>query len=431
MPVHTLAEVFGNISTSQLILGATTFALVISIKAWAGGRKCTWERDWKGKMILVVAPPTPAILTLIDTLLHLPSPPQILYLPPIPTPLPESLLTILHTIRLSAESNPAAQLHCESLPSTPLSVRNFINKWNSSPAQVVGEGGRRIDSIILGKGWEVSEDNFKKTEKNEWGIHQFTFHFITSLLPSLLRSPPERDIRIINLISPTWSAALPSLQGIERKIKDDLVNSTGRRSINALLLMRHFQLILDTLEAAQRGKIKPVPNPEKPDENLKRKDDDVRSNIKGISVIMPWSRDEVLKGSIVFSALSRILWIVFYPLIILFTPSPKSTIQSILFALSAPVRQGNIDETLKVADQGKEVAEQRRNGVAGGDVVRDCAVVDLPPVLYDPLLAKAVYDELEKEVEKGVKASQADWKEQQAKAKAKADKEKDKSGKAQ
>ncbi|WVW81305.1 hypothetical protein I302_103296 [Kwoniella bestiolae CBS 10118] len=414
MPVHSLASAFGNITTSQLVFGAISFAVVVFVKTWAGGRKCTWERDWKGKMILVVAPPTPTILTLMDTLLHLPSPPQILFLPPLTSPLPESLLTLLHTIRLSAtSSNPAAQLHCEPLPSTPRGITEFMQKWNSAPVQMVGEGGRRIDSIILGKGWEVSPSSFIPKKEGEWGNEEFKFHFLTSLLPTLLRSPAERDIRIVQLISPTWSAALPSLMNItvedtksKSKIrKDDLVNSTGRRNLNSLLLFHHFQLILDTLEAAQRGKIKPVPNPEKPDERLKVRDGHVKSNVKAISVIMPWARDEVLKGSLVGSWLSQVSWILFYPLILLITPSPKSSVQSILFALSAPVRQGIIDETPKVADQGKEVVDQRRNGVAGGDVVRDCAVVDLPPVLSDPALAKALYDELEKEVEKGVKRS--------------------------
>lgn len=54
MPIHTLASVFGDISTSQLIAGAATFAVVFWVKLWSGGKKCSWEREWAGKMILVV-----------------------------------------------------------------------------------------------------------------------------------------------------------------------------------------------------------------------------------------------------------------------------------------------------------------------------------------------------------------------------------------
>ncbi|WVR03121.1 hypothetical protein IAU60_000111 [Kwoniella sp. DSM 27419] len=417
MPVHSLATFFGDVSASQLVVGAFAFALIIAVKTLVGGRKCTWERDWAGKMVLVVGPPTPTLMTLIDQLLHLPSPPQVLFLPPLPSPLPEALLTVLHTIRLSATTkNPAAQLHCEPLPRTPAAVREFTAKWSSAPAQMVGEAGRRIDAIVLGQGWEVTQE-YGSTVEGDWNTHQFHFHLLTSLLPSLLRAPAERNIRIVNLVSPTWSAALPSLTGV--KARDDLVHATGRKSINTILLMRQFQLVLDTLEAATRGKVTPVPVPgadaQAEKATVKKRDKDVKSNVMAVSVVMGWARQEVVRGSLVSSFLSRIAWVLFYPLIILFTPSSKSVIQSILFALSAPVREGQIDETRKVADQGKEAVDVRREGVAGGDVVRDCAVVDLPPVLSDPALAKAVYDQLEKEVEQGVKAAQDQKKERQGK----------------
>ncbi|KAK8844731.1 hypothetical protein IAR55_006581 [Kwoniella newhampshirensis] len=387
MPVHTLAEYLGDISTSHLVVGAGVFALLFWIKIWSGGRSTTWEREWAGKMILVVASPTPTIMTLLDHLLHLPSPPQILFLPPVPSPLPESLLTVLHTIRLSASTNPLAQLHCEPLPPTPLAVRDFTKKWASAPTNITGEGGRRIDAIVLGSGWEVRPYHIR--QEGEWSTHQFHFHLLTSLLPHLLRSPAERSIRIISLISPTWSAALPSLTGA--KARDDVVFHTGRRSLNTLLLMKHFQLILDTLASATFGKVTPVPGAE--DEGVKKKrDKSLKSNIMSISVVMGWAREEVVRG-----------WILLYPLVMFVTPSPKKSIQSILFALSAPVRYDELDETPKVVDQGKETLDKRRTAVGGGDAVRDCAVVDLPPVLSNPGLAKAMYDELEKEVEAGVK----------------------------
>ncbi|OCF34854.1 hypothetical protein I316_03400 [Kwoniella heveanensis BCC8398] len=434
MPVHSLATLFGDVSVDTLVVGALAFAAILGIRTWLGGRKCTWERDWAGKMILVVAPPSPTIITLIDQLLQLPSPPQILFLPPIPSPLPPDLLTVLHTIRLGVSKNPAAQLHCEPLPMTVEAVRDFTKKWGSAPAQMVGEAGRRVDAIVLGHGWEVELDpkilkqvrneSNSKSKSKEWNTHQFQFHLLTALLPSLLRAPAERDIRIVNLISPTWSAALPSLEG--KNSRTDSVNLTGRRSINTLLLMKHFQLVLDTLEAVAQGKVKPVPASGKgkgtgpaEDATVKKRDKNVKSNILAISVIMGWARQEVIKGSLVSSALSRLLWIILYPLILVFTPSSRSIVQSILFALSAPVRKGTIDDTPRVAQDPSvslDSIEQRRSGVAGGDVVRDCAVVDLPPVLSDPALAKAVYDQLEKEVEQGVKAAQEKKKATEGKA---------------
>lgn len=69
-------------------------------------------------------------------------------------------------------------------------------------------------------------------------------------------------------------------------------------------------------------------------------------------------------------------WILLYPFVLILTPSSQKTIQSVLFALSAPVRYEALDDTLKVKGQGKEIIDPRRSTVGGGDVVRDCAVIE-------------------------------------------------------
>ncbi len=217
-----------------------------------------------------------------------------LYLPPYSSPLPETLLTVLHTLRLSIR-NPLAQLHCEPLPPTPRAVRDFTQKWAKVEQGIAGEGGRRVDAIVLTSGWEVQPEVVRlndPSEDPEWTTHQFYFHLITSLLPYLLGQPAERNIRIINLVSPTWSAALPSMLGV--KPVDSLIQRTGQKSLTTLLLMQHFQLILDTLASSTYSFSKPVPNPEG---KVKRRDKDVQSNIMAISVIMGWARSEIIRGS--------------------------------------------------------------------------------------------------------------------------------------
>ncbi|ORY27349.1 hypothetical protein BCR39DRAFT_538425 [Naematelia encephala] len=415
MPIHSVASLVDDIATNNIILAAFGFATVISLKAWAGGRKCTWERDWAGKMILIVAPPTPSILALLDHLLHLPSPPQILYLPPYASPLPAELLTILHTIRLGITS-PLAQLHCEGLPPTPSAVREFTAKWAATPQGTTGEGGRRVDAIVLGAGWEV-ESSLKKPVEGGWTTHQFHFHLITSLLPHLLRVPAERNIRIISLVSPTWSAALPALNG-QAKV-GSTVQLTGLRSLNTMLVMRHFQLVLDTLASAVYAKSRPTDVPTGEDEEVKdrgkKRDETLRSNLMAISVVMPWARSEVVRGAVEadVSMFRWILYILLYPLLWIITPSSSRVIQSVLFALSAPVRYGPLDVSPKPARSTQEGEappaedpdeDPRRSAVGGGDVVRDCAVITVPPVLCDPALARATYEDLEQQVEKGVKA---------------------------
>ena len=134
-----------------------------------------------------------------------------------------------------------------------------------------------------------------------------------------------------------------------------------------------------------------------------------------------------------------------FPLLVIFTPSPAKSVQSILFALMAPVRYGTLDNPILEPTQPKakedaskqtntakdEIADPRRSGVTGGDTIRDCAIIEyapppfplipflsflarpspliqllsLPPVLCDPAVAKAHYEKVEKEVEAGVKQS--------------------------
>lgn len=57
MVVHSAAQLVNYVPIQQ-VLGATVAAAGLwSIKAWAGGRKCIWEREWAGKMILIVVRP--------------------------------------------------------------------------------------------------------------------------------------------------------------------------------------------------------------------------------------------------------------------------------------------------------------------------------------------------------------------------------------
>lgn len=143
--------------------------------------------------------------------------------------------------------------------------------------------------------------------EGKWSVHEHQYHLLTALLPYLLRAPKERSIRIVSLVSPAWTSAIPSMAGV--KPRDDIVYNTGRRSISTILLMKHFQLILDTLAAAALGAVKPVPVAGDEDEVVKKRDMSVKSNVMSVSVIMPWARTEVLKAAMVETPLSKILYV--------------------------------------------------------------------------------------------------------------------------
>lgn len=319
MPVHIGATLFGGFDYSTLATLAATVGTAYGVKVYSGGRKCIWEREWGGKLIIIAAAPTPTTLALMHHLLHLPSPPQILYLPPYESPLPESLLTILHVLRLSATS-PLAQLHCEAMPRTPAAVREFVGKWSSPMRGTAGEGGRRVDAIVLGSGWECDDGvrvkrdiEREQWEDPEWTVNQFHFHFVTALLPSLLRAPPERNIRIIQLVSPGWSAALPAVKaelegGAERAVDTGKLAVAARRGVTSLAFQSHLRLILDTLASASYGKKDMVPTVDGEEgATVQKRDESVQSNILALSVIMPWARDEVVRP--VWGAGSTLRWL--------------------------------------------------------------------------------------------------------------------------
>ena len=54
MPIHSVAKILDSASSSELFYGSITLLAIYIARAWAGGRKCTWEREWAGKMIFVV-----------------------------------------------------------------------------------------------------------------------------------------------------------------------------------------------------------------------------------------------------------------------------------------------------------------------------------------------------------------------------------------
>jgi hypothetical protein len=109
----------------------------------------------------------------------------------------------------------------------------------------------------------------------------------------LLRAPVDRNIRIISLVSPTWAAGIPSLQG--KPTRDSPVTISARKGVTTLLLTQHLQLILDPLASAQAGAVKPVPDPDAP--RIRKRDEGVKSNINALSVVMPWARSEIVRGA--------------------------------------------------------------------------------------------------------------------------------------
>jgi hypothetical protein len=55
MPIHSLASYLSDaVEVSTVVSVVVGVAGLFAVNRWAAGRKNTWERDWAGKMILVV-----------------------------------------------------------------------------------------------------------------------------------------------------------------------------------------------------------------------------------------------------------------------------------------------------------------------------------------------------------------------------------------
>jgi hypothetical protein len=257
------------------------------------------------------------VYALLDHLVNLPHPPQVLYLPPLESPLPQELLTILHAIRLSssktgpipatpespentAEPTPDAgsaipsTLHCEPLPRSPEAIKEFIRKWAIKPPGTADDG-RRIDGIVWADEWDVrapwkvfatrdareGADTWAEVKNPErgvvWTAEQGKFHFLNSILPFLLKAPMERSIRLVNVLGPFYPAAVPLVKSSpeeQARATDQLlvpgaakspVVQSGRAALRNILLWRHLQRVVDALASvshneAQKATAVPVPD---------------------------------------------------------------------------------------------------------------------------------------------------------------------------
>ena len=160
--------------------------------------------------------------------------------------------------------------------------------------------------MVLGSGWEMSTiENIVSAEvpsdgaakpmsdgkEKEWTVLQYHFHLLTALLPSLLRAPAERSIRVVSLITPAWAAGVPALKG--KETRDTSILALALRGISTLLVIQHFQLVLDTLASAAYGKAAPEPPTVGGGDEVrvKKREEGLKSNIMALSVIMPWTKD--------------------------------------------------------------------------------------------------------------------------------------------
>ena len=147
--------------------------------------------------------------------------------------------------------------------SSPSSVRSFCTRFLTSQDQ-------RLDAIVFAHEHEhigipgffitKNDEALEEEEKEREAGSLATFLITTLLLPALLVAPPERDIRIVNIVNPFYAAAASSIPFLPSFSTSSPPSSSSRtskpkpiflqegiRSLRTIILTRHLQRILDAL----------------------------------------------------------------------------------------------------------------------------------------------------------------------------------------
>lgn len=147
---------------------------------------------------------------------------------------------------------------------SPSSIRSFCTRFLTSQDQ-------RLDAVVfthehghIGIPGFLIKRNEALEEKERETNSLATFLITTLLLPALLVAPPERDIRIVNVVNPFYAAAasipfsassppaFSTISSAKPKPKPkSIFLQEGIRSLRTVIFTRHLQRILDTLPSAQ------------------------------------------------------------------------------------------------------------------------------------------------------------------------------------
>ncbi|PWN48187.1 hypothetical protein IE53DRAFT_319872 [Violaceomyces palustris] len=229
MPVHFIAEFVSSKVPSEYYatLGSAILATSL-LKKWSSGQKLTDMqesygkplRDLHGRVVLVASGSfTPLGLVTLSSLAHRGA--QIIALTPtLRSPRIHQLIALLR------DSTNNELIYAEECDLQDLnSINTFSSKWNEGDPTTAGPssggkgGPRRIDVMLfmpsdegpysVGEGIKACEHPEVERTYGEEVLGRF--HLINAILPSLLLLPPERDIRIVSVISPWYGAGVSSL----------------------------------------------------------------------------------------------------------------------------------------------------------------------------------------------------------------------------
>lgn len=237
-------------------------------------------------------------------------------------PNPIELIPIINAIKLTSKTS--NEIFVEKCDITKVEdVKKFSNEWNQSQLMPTGPSNmtksyeiRRLDGVIFSTDFDISNDNDVDIKEKEASSHLL----LLSLLPSIIHSPNERDIRIIKLVQPLYSAA-----NLYSRNYTNIMEKFGTKSLKSITIMKFLQSEIDNSKINEKvldinkGKFKNVGN----------------NNIKCLAACPGFLRQEtiypLLKSK--FGVFGDLIYYLLTPILIILTKSNEQGAQTILFTL--------------------------------------------------------------------------------------------------
>ncbi|KAG0694949.1 hypothetical protein DFH29DRAFT_1005895 [Suillus ampliporus] len=335
---------------------------VVVVHAFAQGRTTNRERAMHARVVLLTGGFTPLGLTIMQDLAQRGA--HIIALSPKPVQVPE-IEIIINLLRSTTKNEHIFADECDLTSAS--SVRSFCSRFLTAKET-------RLDAIIFAHEYQQlgsmigSQDPAILTKQRQ-NASLASFLILTLLLPVLLVAPPERDIRIINVVNPFYAAAAPSYSPTSRPPPTSpLFHKEGWRSLQMVIFTRHLQRVLDALPSG--GQILKTD-----DATIHVVSDKVqKSNIVAISVCPGLTRSDTIAPLLNAvrgrdqSTFGIVLYMLLQPLLRLLTKSTTSAVQSVLHVLFLPT------PFKSTAHQGTDAPEEV---LKAGALYRECAVVNL------------------------------------------------------
>lgn len=133
---------------------------------------------------------------------------------------------VIQLVQLLRDSTSNELIYAEECdPLSLSSISAFTKKWNEGDTATAGPSGggrggaRRVDIVLFLPLEEASysvgegrKETFDAGVERAHGADVLArFHLLNALLPSLLLLPPDRDIRLVNVVSPWYAAGVGAL----------------------------------------------------------------------------------------------------------------------------------------------------------------------------------------------------------------------------